>query len=198
VLAILSVGFPTQRESTELDKRSIKARLETSASSFAEASELYQLVDRMAKQVSAADRAEFELFRLRALRRSLSTIDRFEPTDPAQRAWLKKYEDEAVFSEPAGEWLVKADLYWSLEARYRGKVPMPDFRANVKGTCHVTSSPFCSRTADTSSFIRLALTPPKRSNASASCWRMRSNRTVRIPATVETQPNCENPLARSE
>lgn len=140
VLAILSVGFPTQRESTELDKRSIKARLETSASSFAEASELYQLVDRMAKQVSAADRAEFELFRLRALRRSLSTIDRFEPTDPAQRAWLKKYEDEAVFSEPAGEWLVKADLYWSLEARYRGnaiaeEIAWEGANAGLPGEC---------------------------------------------------------------
>jgi hypothetical protein len=34
--------------------------------------------------------------------------------------WIKKHEDSLVYSEPAGQWLVKADLYWELETRNRG------------------------------------------------------------------------------
>src|SRR6185369_16015925 len=102
--------------------------------------DLYQFVDRVAKDVAPPDRAEFELFRLRALRRSLSLIDRYDPTDPAQRDWLKKHEDDVVFSEPAGDWLVKADLYWSLEARYRGNVMAEEIawegaNAGLAGEC---------------------------------------------------------------
>jgi len=124
VLAALTRPF-SDRESTDVYRGIIESRLKTDILSFPEASELFQFVDRIAPQVQGPARAEFDLFRLRALGRSLDQIMGYEPTEPAHRDWIKKYEQYVVYSEPAGQWLVRAELYWELEVQHRGN-PVAD------------------------------------------------------------------------
>ena len=64
----------------------------------------------------------------------------YEPKDPAHRDWIKKHEDSLVYSEPAGQWLVKADLYWELETRNRGnpiaeEIAWDGATAGIPGEC---------------------------------------------------------------
>ncbi len=139
VFASLTQPF-SERESTSIYRRIIETRFKADSLSFPEASELFQFVDRITPQIQGAGRAEFDLFRLRALARSLSPIHRFEPTDAAQQDWLKKHEQDVDYSEPAAEWLVKADLYWQLEIRHRGnpiaeQIAWEAANAGIPGEC---------------------------------------------------------------
>lgn len=122
LLLVVLLGFLAAQQpvSTAEYKRIIESRLETKNPSFKDAVELFEFIDLIAPQIQGPARAEFELFRLRALDRSVSPIMSYEPQDPAQRDWLKKHEDDLAYSEPAGQWLVNAKLFWDLEARHRG------------------------------------------------------------------------------
>lgn len=87
--------------------------------SFGDDVELTQFLERVAPH--AADReakAELSLAALQALHRSLGKIP-LDGHSPAQDAWLKTQEERAVYSEPAGEWYVRADALWDLEQTYR-------------------------------------------------------------------------------
>jgi len=119
VFANLTQPF-SERDSTAIYRRVIQSRLKADTLSFSDASDLFQFVERIAPQIQGPGRAEFDLFRLRALHRSIDQIMGYEPKDPAHRDWINKHEDSLVYSEPAGQWLVRADLYWELEARNRG------------------------------------------------------------------------------
>jgi len=110
----------SERESIAVYRRIIQSRLKPDSLTFSDASDLFQFVDRISLQVQGPARAEFDLFRLRALHRSLDQIMGYEPKEPAHRDWIKKHEDSLVYSEPAGQWLVRADLYWELETKNRG------------------------------------------------------------------------------
>jgi len=128
------------RDSAETYHSMIQTRLETGRLTFSEASELFNFVDGVAARVDSAVRADFELFRLRALHRSLDDIHSYEPKNDAHRAWIKQHEADLAYSEPAGQWLVRAELYWELEARHRGK-PLADeiawegARTGLPGEC---------------------------------------------------------------
>src|SRR5262249_52097974 len=118
----------------------IQSRLKPDSLSFSDGSDLFQFVDRIAAQVQGPARAEFDLFRLRALQRSLDPIVGFEPKDPAHRDWIKNHEDSLVYSEPAGQWLVRADLYWQLESKNHGnpiaeEIAWEAARASLPGEC---------------------------------------------------------------
>jgi hypothetical protein len=118
----------------------IQARLKVEMLNFNDAAELMEFVSRVTPDAQHPARADFDLSRLRALDRSLNPIIRFEPRDPAHREWIKKNEDEIVYSEPAGQWLVRGDLYWELEQKHRGR-PIADeiawqgARAGIPGEC---------------------------------------------------------------
>src|SRR5262245_52058861 len=107
-------------ESTATYRRLIQARLKMESLSFAEARELFQFVDRIDPSIQNPARAEFDLLRLRALDRTLDHITRQEPTDPAQKEWVKTHENELTYNEIGAEWLVTASLYWELESKYHG------------------------------------------------------------------------------
>ena len=113
------------RESLDVYRRTIQRRLGRDFLGFDEATDLFQFADRIVGQVPAAARAEFDLFRLRALDRSLDLIQSYEPKDSAHRTWIGRHGESLDYSEPAGRWLVKADLYWQLEAKHRGN-PIAD------------------------------------------------------------------------
>ena len=139
VFANLTEPF-SERESTAVYRRIIQSRLKAETLSFSDASDLFHFVERITPQIQGPGRAEFDLFRLRALHRSLDQIMGYEPKDPAHRDWIKKHEDSLVYSEPAGQWLVKADLYWELETRNRGnpiaeEIAWDGATAGIPGEC---------------------------------------------------------------
>jgi hypothetical protein len=128
------------RDAIAIYRSVIQARLKIETLSFDDAAELMEFVSRVTPDVTNSDRAEFELFRLRALERCAHEILSFEPRISAQRDWIAKNEDDIVYSEPAGQWIVRADLYWQLEQQHRGEAIADEIawqaaNAGIPGEC---------------------------------------------------------------
>jgi hypothetical protein len=110
---------PARRDETYL--RLASERVTNAAATFAELSELVRFLDRATKEVSRRDAlAELELTRLVALTRSLAKIPFEELEKPPYKPWVTEHEREVVYSEPAGQWYVRAELFWGLQQKYRG------------------------------------------------------------------------------
>ena len=87
-----------------------------------------QVVQNTNVQANGQDRqkqAETEFKRLTDLRTSLGEIpfdgDKKEP----HASLIKKHEDEVVYNEPAGQWIVRSEKFWDLAARYKD-LPIAD------------------------------------------------------------------------
>ena len=123
-----------------IHRRVIQSRLAIEDLSFSDATDLVDYVGRLSTTMSGPDRAEFDLFRLRALARAARHIDDDEPTDSYQRNWINGHDDELFFSEPGGQWFVNAKLYWELEEKHRGnsiadQIAWEGANAGVPGEC---------------------------------------------------------------
>jgi hypothetical protein len=110
---------------------------------------LDSLIDEAARDAEAI--AELSLLRLRAIERVLADSLAREhnpysnledrPVAPEMvRAWLEAHSDEIAYSEPAGEWLVPADVFWKLHDRYRRTAYSDDIawaaaNAGLPGEC---------------------------------------------------------------
>jgi hypothetical protein len=87
---------------------------------FADSSELVRFAERAAEEVSGrAARAEIEFARLRALARSITFMTAGEQLSEPYKSWAAEHESEIVYSEPSGEWYVRAELFWDLQAKYK-------------------------------------------------------------------------------
>jgi hypothetical protein len=64
------------------------------------------------------ERGEFELLSLLALHSALGSIPIDKQQEPPYAAWLKTHEPHIVYSEPAGQWFVRADKLWDLQKKY--------------------------------------------------------------------------------
>lgn len=61
---------------------------------------------------------DLRLKRLSVLRSALDSIP-FDKTDTSPyKEFLKENENEVVYSEPAGKWYVRSDVFWELQSRY--------------------------------------------------------------------------------
>jgi hypothetical protein len=79
-----------------------------------------RFAERAAKEVTRRDsRAELEFARLRALARSITFLAGGEQPDEPRKQWAAEHESEIVYSEPSGEWYVRAELLWDLQAKYK-------------------------------------------------------------------------------
>ncbi|HEX8281771.1 MAG TPA: SH3 domain-containing protein [Pyrinomonadaceae bacterium] len=108
---------PARRDETYL-KLSAE-RVSNAAATFPELSELVRFLDRAVKEVTRRDaRAELELTRMVALGRSLANISMENLEKPPYKPWVKEYENEIVYSEPAGQWFVRSELLWGLRRKY--------------------------------------------------------------------------------
>lgn len=117
-------GLTAPFDSTQRDViygRLAHDRLANTAATFAELSDLVRLLERAVKEVTGRDAlAELELTRLTALARSLASIPIEDMQKPPFKDWTAEHEKEIVYSEPAGQWFVRADLFWDLERKYHG------------------------------------------------------------------------------
>jgi hypothetical protein len=109
----------------EITQRILAERKE-SKSSFADNVDLTKMLARFAStSSSAALTAELELERLRVLARLLEQIPREKAGAPPYVEWIDAQGDTLVYSEPAGQWFVRALLLWDLE-KINHRLPIAD------------------------------------------------------------------------
>jgi hypothetical protein len=109
---------PARRDETYVKLSS--ERLANAAATFADLTELVRFLDRATKEVGRRDAlAELELTRLVALARTLANIPLEDLEKPPYKPWVTEHEREIVYSEPAGQWYVRAELFWDLQQKYR-------------------------------------------------------------------------------
>jgi hypothetical protein len=109
---------PARRE--EIYRSLASERLARAESNFAELSELVRFLGRATKEVTRRDaHAELELQRLTALARSLASFSIENQEQAPYKAWTTEHEPEIVYSEPAGQWFVRGDLFWDFQSKYK-------------------------------------------------------------------------------
>ncbi|HEV7889330.1 MAG TPA: SH3 domain-containing protein [Pyrinomonadaceae bacterium] len=119
VFGALTAPFDASRRE-EIYTRLASERAGKTDATFADASELVRFAERAAKEVSGRGaRAELEFARLRALARSITFLAGGEQQDEPRKQWAAEHDSEIVYSEPSGEWYVRADLFWDLQAKYK-------------------------------------------------------------------------------
>lgn len=118
---------PALRE--EIYTKLANERLANKSSSFNDLADLVRFLDRATKEIKRRDAlGALELARLRALQRSLAAIPFESLEKPQYIDWTKAHDAEIVYSEPSGQWYVRADLLWALQKKYRD-LPMLAERA---------------------------------------------------------------------
>jgi hypothetical protein len=115
----LTAAFDPDRR-VEIYQQLAAARVNNAAATFAELSDLVTFLERAAGEVKGREAlAELELARLIALQRSFASMDMAELEKPPYAAWIKAHEAESVYSEPAGQWYVRAEKFWDLQTKYK-------------------------------------------------------------------------------
>lgn len=110
---------PARRDAVYLKLTS--DRLANTSATFADLSELVRFLDRATREVKTRNAlAELELARLVALARSLAAFSITEQEKQPYKTWTDEREKEIVYSEPAGQWYVRAELFWNLQRKYAG------------------------------------------------------------------------------
>lgn len=140
VFGALTAPFdPERRAETYL--KIAADRLKVAEASFGERADLFKFLDRVAPEVKGRDAlAELELLRLLALHKSLEAIPFDKQGESPYKDWTKEHEARAVYSEPAGQWLIRADALWALEKKYRGlpvaeRIAWEASRIGLPGEC---------------------------------------------------------------
>lgn len=119
VFGALTAPFDASKRE-EIYTRLASERAAKTDATFTDSSELVHFSERAAKEVTRRDaRAELEFARLHALARSITFLSGGEQQDEPRKQWAAEHDSEIVYSEPSGEWYVRADLIWDLQAKYK-------------------------------------------------------------------------------
>jgi hypothetical protein len=115
----LTAAFEDKRRE-EIYTQLAAARVANAAATFAELSDLVVFLERAVTEITRREAlAELELARLVALQRSLASIGFEDLEKPPFAAWTKAREAQIVYSEPAGQWFVRAELFWDLQRKFQ-------------------------------------------------------------------------------
>lgn len=110
----------------QLLRQIIEARLKAENTDFNDRQEIYNLAARSATEVKSVNaRAEFELLKLLALANWAVTIPNDQNGKSPYREWLKAHGAEVIPNEFAGEYNMRSELLWKLEAKYHS-LPIAD------------------------------------------------------------------------
>jgi hypothetical protein len=63
-------------------------------------------------------KAELALKRLQILSAAMKAVPFGKSDQPPYKAYLQSHDKEVVYSEPAGAWYVRSDLFWELHNKY--------------------------------------------------------------------------------
>jgi hypothetical protein len=103
--------------------RQIAERSYKNDMSFTEAAEYNDFVKQISGELGKSDAdAEVELKRLLALRTALKNIPIESKDQSPYKEFLKKYDAEIIYNEPAGAYLVASNQFWELHTKYKKSV----------------------------------------------------------------------------
>jgi hypothetical protein len=98
--------------SDEINAQIVERYYAQNGMSFTVASELYSFLSGIKNT-----NADLGLKRLLSLRQALKALS--QPPGKEQKDFLKTSETAVVYSEPAGEWYVRSELFWDLHKKYK-------------------------------------------------------------------------------
>lgn len=121
VFGALTAPFDARRRA-ETYLKLANDRLKIEEQAYPDRAALFEFTERAAKEVTAPREAvaELELLRLLALHQTLGAIPFEKVNDPPYKTLTTERDALIVYSEPAGQWFVRADAVWALEKKYRG------------------------------------------------------------------------------
>lgn len=103
----------------ELYRKIASERLKIENATFAEWSDFEKFLSKAVTEIKQTDAlAELELARLVATKRAAESIPLDRQQEPLYQNWIKAREKSVVYSEPAGQWFVRSDLFWDLQKKY--------------------------------------------------------------------------------
>ncbi len=103
----------------EIYKGLAAPKLKAETGTFAEYADLTRFLAAVLPEVTnRATLAELELWRWLALQKAFNNIESDKQQQPDYQRFIKANQAHAVYSEPGGLWLVKADLLWNLQKKY--------------------------------------------------------------------------------
>ena len=87
--------------------------------SFLDASELFEFLGKAQTELKTSKSLpEYGLKQLIVLKQTLKAIPFGKDKENPYKSFLKTYDKSVVYSEPAGEWFVRSDLFWELRKKY--------------------------------------------------------------------------------
>lgn len=109
--------------------------------SFTDSAEVYEfLTDVLADIKSGEIAAELGLKRLQALAAALEAIPIMKSDEKLYKDFAAAHDNEIVYSDPAGQWFVRADLFWDLRKKHAkstlaDEIAWAAARTNLPGEC---------------------------------------------------------------
>src|SRR5687768_2244477 len=129
------------RDRDAIYKRIASDRLKVKDAGFADSADLARFLTAAAKEVTDKTAlAWIELARLLAKKQAAQSIPIDQQEQSPFKEWRKANEASLVYNEPAGLWLVRSDLFWSLQKKYAalplaGQIAWEGANNTVPGEC---------------------------------------------------------------
>src|SRR5262249_1838133 len=114
------------RNKAAIYKQLAADRLKVENANFVDWADLSRFLTTAATEVSDKEAlAWLELARLLAMRNAAAAMPIDNHNQPPLQPWLKANEANLIYSDPAGQWFVKAELFWNLHKKY-STLPIAD------------------------------------------------------------------------
>jgi hypothetical protein len=95
-------------------------RSKAAGESFSENAELVEFLTTALPEIKTpATLAELNFVRLSALKTALAAIPIEKQQSEPYKNFIEKHGKNIVYSEPAGQWYVRSDLFWNLARKYK-------------------------------------------------------------------------------
>lgn len=104
---------------------------------FATAAQIFEFLTRAEKETKSAD---LSLKRLQMLRAALGTVPFEKQAENPYKNFIETNSEEVVYSEPAGQWFIRAEKIWELHGEYKDKpigeeIAWQAAQTNLPGEC---------------------------------------------------------------
>ncbi len=103
----------------EIYRRIVDKNYKEGDMSFLDASELFEFLTKAQNELKSSKfLAEYSFKRLVVLRQALKAVPFDKDKENPYKIFLKTNDKNVVFSEPAGAWFVRSELFWNLRKQY--------------------------------------------------------------------------------
>lgn len=103
----------------DIYRRLVDKNYKAEGLSFLDASELFEFLGKVQTELKTSKSLpEYGLKQLVVLKQTLKAIPFGKEKENPYKTFLKTYDKSVVYSEPAGEWFVRSDLFWELRKKH--------------------------------------------------------------------------------